>query len=93
VLEVPEVIFWLCGNRLVIVVVLRYEPRSFLNFGAQVGKVIFFTKFTWKLHLPLFFLSLAKIIIKFIIIVVILDFIIIIFLPTLVIIITTFLFP
>jgi hypothetical protein len=53
---------------------LCYEPRGFLNFGAQVGKVIIFTKFTRKLHLPLFFLSLTNIIIRFIIIIVILAF-------------------
>ena len=54
-----------------------------------MAKVIIFTNFTGKLHLPLFFLSLTNIIIRFIIIIVVLGFVIII-LPTLMIITTSF---
>jgi hypothetical protein len=69
---------------------LLYEPRGFLKFWAQVGKVIIFTNFTWKLHLPLLFLFLTNIIIRFLIIIVILGFIIIISIPTLTIITSSF---
>jgi hypothetical protein len=68
---------------------IHYEPQGFLNFGAQVSKVIIFIKFTGKLHLPLFFLSLTNIIIQFIINIVVLGFVIII-LSTLTIITTSF---
>jgi hypothetical protein len=72
---------------------LCYDPQGFLNFVAQVGKAIIFTNFTWKLHLPLFSVSLTNIIIRFIIIVVILSFIIIIFPPLRLLLIFFFLFP
>jgi hypothetical protein len=70
---------------------MHYDPRGFLNFGEEVGKVILFTKLTWKLHLPLFFISLTNVIIRFIIIIVVLAFVIVIIITILAIIIMIFL--
>jgi hypothetical protein len=45
---------------------LLHQPMvGLFHFGALVGKVILFTNFTWKLHLPLFFLIPSNISIRF----------------------------